>query len=120
MARLDALHARGITLALDDFGTGYSSLSYLHRFPIQTLKIDRSFVNGMAGDAERTSIVAAIVSLAAGLGLSLVAEGIEDESQARRLDAMHCEYGQGFHFGRPMPADALDVLIDAAALVPTP
>jgi diguanylate cyclase (GGDEF)-like protein/PAS domain S-box-containing protein len=132
MARLDALHARGITLALDDFGTGYSSLSYLHRFPIQTLKIDRSFVNGLGDDPERTSILTAIVSLAVGLGLSTVAEGIEHESQARQLDAMHCDYGQGFHLGRPMPADALDVLIDAAqtsdpqtapdspALVPNP
>jgi diguanylate cyclase (GGDEF)-like protein/PAS domain S-box-containing protein len=115
MARLDAIHARGITLALDDFGTGYSSLSYLHRFPIQTLKIDRSFVNGMGDDPERTSILTAIVSLAAGLGLDLVAEGIEHESQARQLEAMQCDYGQGFHLGRPMPADALDALIDAAA-----
>jgi hypothetical protein len=118
MTRLDALRAAGITLALDDFGTGYSSLSYLHRFPIQILKIDRSFVSGMDDDPERTSILTAIVALANGLGLSIVAEGIEHEPQARQLDSLHCEYGQGFHLGRPMPADALDALIDEAPRSP--
>ena len=83
MSRLGDLHSRGITLALDDFGTGYSSLSYLHRFPIQVLKIDQSFVRGMEEHDDRKKILDAIVSLARSLGLALVAEGIEHESQAK-------------------------------------
>jgi diguanylate cyclase (GGDEF)-like protein len=114
MTRLRDLHSRGIMLALDDFGTGYSSLSYLHRFPIQILKIDRSFVRGMNEHDDRQKILDAIVSLASSLGLDLIAEGIEDESQANYLRAIGCEYGQGFHLGRPMPAQAMSDLLDGA------
>jgi diguanylate cyclase (GGDEF)-like protein len=105
LARLESLQERGVLLGLDDFGTGYSSLSYLNRFPIQVLKIDRSFVNGMDGDAERLSVLKAISALAAALGLRVVAEGIELESQAAQLEAMGCQYGQGYLFGKPRPVD---------------
>jgi EAL domain-containing protein (putative c-di-GMP-specific phosphodiesterase class I) len=112
MRCLRDLHDRGITLALDDFGTGYSSLSYLHRFPIQILKIDQSFVRGMDKQDDRKKILDAIVSLATSLGLELVAEGIELESQADYLRELGCEYGQGFHLGRPVPAQAMGELLD--------
>jgi diguanylate cyclase (GGDEF)-like protein/PAS domain S-box-containing protein len=112
MTRLRDLDRRGITLALDDFGTGYSSLSYLHRFPIKILKIDQSFVRGMDEHDDRLKILDAIVSLASSLGLELIAEGIEHESQARYLRELGCEYGQGFHFGRPVPAQAMDELLN--------
>jgi diguanylate cyclase (GGDEF)-like protein len=107
MVRLDSLRQRGVLLALDDFGTGYSSLSYLNRFPIQILKIDRSFVHGMDGDSERLSILKAISALAGSLGLRVVAEGIEHESEADQLLAMGFQYGQGYLFGRPGPAEVL-------------
>ena len=112
MSRLRDLHSRKIALALDDFGTGYSSLSYLHRFPIQILKIDQSFVRGMDEHDDRKKILDAIVALAASLGLELVAEGIEHESQANYLRKTGCEYGQGFHLGRPIPADAMGELLE--------
>jgi EAL domain-containing protein (putative c-di-GMP-specific phosphodiesterase class I) len=117
MTRLGALHERGITLALDDFGTGYSSLSYLHRFPIQILKIDQSFVAGVDAPDERPTILSAIVSLATSLGLEVVAEGIEHESQAVELRRLGCEYGQGFHLGRPVPVEAIDERLDAVPSV---
>ena len=107
MVRLDSLRERGVLLALDDFGTGYSSLSYLNRFPIQVLKIDRSFVHGMDGDSERLSILKAISALAGSLGLKVVAEGIEHESEAAQLRAMGFQYGQGYLFGRPGPIETL-------------
>ena len=112
MSRLRDLHSWGITLSLDDFGTGYSSLSYLHRFPIQILKIDQSFVRGMDEDDDRKKILDAIVSLAGSLGLVLIAEGIERESQAKYLRETGCEYGQGFHLGRPVPAQAMGELLE--------
>jgi diguanylate cyclase (GGDEF)-like protein len=111
LTRLGSLQDRGVLLALDDFGTGYSSLSYLNRFPIQVLKIDRSFVNGMDGDAERLSVLNAINALAASLGLRVVAEGIELESQADLLEAMGCQYGQGYLFGRPRPVEGISALL---------
>ena len=115
LMRLESLNERGVLLALDDFGTGYSSLSYLHRFPIQVLKIDRSFVNDMDGDPERLSVLNAINALAASLGLRVVAEGIELESQAVQLEAMGCQYGQGYFFGRPRPVDRLPALLPSPA-----
>jgi diguanylate cyclase (GGDEF)-like protein len=115
LTRLESLRDRGVLLALDDFGTGYSSLAYLNRFPIQVLKIDRSFVNGMDGDAERLSVLRAINALATALGLRVVAEGIELESQATQLEAMGCQYGQGYLFGRPRPVDRLVALLPSSA-----
>lgn len=99
-------------LHIDDFGTGYSSLSYLHRLPVDSLKIDRSFVEDLALDPENREIVGAIVSLAHALDLEVIAEGVETEAQAAELVALGCDFGQGFHFGRPMTADAAGALLD--------
>jgi diguanylate cyclase (GGDEF)-like protein len=118
MSRLRDLHSRGIYLALDDFGTGYSSLSYLHRFPIQILKIDQSFVRGMDEDVDRKKILDAIVSLAGSLGLVVVAEGIEREAQATYLRETGCDYGQGFYLGRPVPAEVMRVLLERRCRAP--
>jgi len=105
LATLHALRDLGIRLAIDDFGTGYSSLGYLKRFPIDTLKIDRSFVEGIVTDAEDAAIVQAVISVAKSLGLSVTAEGIENEAQLQRLRELGCERGQGFLFGHPRAAD---------------
>ena len=107
--------AMGIKLAVDDFGTGYSSLAYLKNLPIDTLKIDRSFVNGIVNDPGDRSIVRAILSLAASLKLSVTAEGIETVEQAAALSAWHCERGQGYHFSKPLDATATASLLAAAS-----
>jgi diguanylate cyclase (GGDEF)-like protein/PAS domain S-box-containing protein len=118
---LTALRALGVRLALDDFGTGYSSLAHLHRFPLDVLKIDRSFTAALGEDHQGASIAGAIVSLAQALGLVTVAEGIEDAAQARRLEALGCTFGQGFLFARPQPPGAYDDVLRAeCALTPAP
>ena len=99
---LSHLRELGMQLSVDDFGTGYSSLSYLHRFPINTLKIDKSFVTNMGVNGENCEIVRAIVTLAHSLGLDVVAEGIETEEQLTQLKDLGCEYGQGFLFSKPI------------------
>jgi diguanylate cyclase (GGDEF)-like protein/PAS domain S-box-containing protein len=104
---LAALKQLGVRLLLDDFGTGYSSLSYLSRFPVDVLKVDRSFVRDLGTRADSAPIVTAIAALARGLRLDVIAEGVETEAQADRLRAIGCDYVQGFHFARPMSADAL-------------
>jgi hypothetical protein len=94
-------------VAIDDFGTGYSSMAYLRQFPVDILKIDRSFVNDMTTSGEGLALVQTLVSLGKTLGLETVAEGIEDERQLHRLQREGCEKGQGFYYARPMePADA--------------
>jgi diguanylate cyclase (GGDEF)-like protein/PAS domain S-box-containing protein len=98
------LRARGVRVVLDDFGTGYGSLTYLKKFPLDGLKIDRSFVNGLQAHEDDAAIVGAIIELSDRLGLSVLAEGIEDGATAERLLRMRCRQGQGYHFGRPMPA----------------
>jgi diguanylate cyclase (GGDEF)-like protein/PAS domain S-box-containing protein len=108
---LQQLDERGIRLSLDDFGTGYSSLSYLRRLPIRVLKIDRSFVKAM-DTPEGLTLLDAIVSMAQSLGLSLVAEGIEEEAQLSELRLRGCDEGQGFFFWRPMTAGSLGELLD--------
>jgi len=104
--RLHALRALGVKLALDDFGTGYSSLSYLHRFPLNTLKIDRSFVMRMQEGGENREIVRIIVALGQTLGLDVIAEGIEETSQLSDLRELGCQGGQGYFFSRPLVPDA--------------
>lgn len=101
---LRTLSVEGVTIALDDFGTGYASLSHLKRFPVNTLKIDRTFVSGLESDAGDAAIVKAVVSLGHNLGIEIVAEGVETAFQASLLQRMSCDLVQGFHFGRPMPA----------------
>jgi len=104
--RLHALRALGVKLALDDFGTGYSSLSYLHRFPLNTLKIDRSFVMRMQEGGENREIVRIIVALGQTLGLDVIAEGIEETAQLSDLRELGCQGGQGYFFSRPLVPDA--------------
>ena len=105
---LRGLRDLGAHLSIDDFGTGYSSLTYLKRFPVESLKIDRAFVAGLGTDDDDTTIVELLVELARRLGLSVVAEGIETPLQCDLLRAMGCDFGQGFLFGRPMPAEFME------------
>jgi len=110
-SRLAELKMLGVRLALDDFGTGYSSLSYLHRFPFDTLKIDRSFVMTMMRSSDSMEIVRCILGMAQGLMLDVVAEGIENEDELSLLADLGCSYGQGYHFARPLPeAEAFALL----------
>jgi len=104
-AMLKRLREIGVQLGIDDFGTGYSSLSYLHRFPVNTLKVDRSFVGRMDEASEYREIVRTIVSLAHTLGMEVVAEGVETRGQRSQLEALGCEYSQGYFFSKPVPAD---------------
>jgi diguanylate cyclase (GGDEF)-like protein/PAS domain S-box-containing protein len=105
------LKKRNVKLGLDDFGTGYSSLSYLHRFPLDTLKIDRSFVSRMAAPGEHEAIVKTIVNLAQNLSFQTVAEGIETRDQLQSLQTLDCLYGQGYYFSKPVPAAEAEVLL---------
>jgi len=106
-AALRDLKALGVGLAIDDFGTGYASLTYLKRFPVDKVKVDRAFVDGLLGDEEDAAIVAAVVNLAHSLDLRAVAEGVETAEQAARLRELGCDLGQGYYFGVPHPAEDL-------------
>jgi diguanylate cyclase (GGDEF)-like protein/PAS domain S-box-containing protein len=110
-ATLKRLQAIGIEWSIDDFGTGYSSLSYLHQLQADTLKVDRSFISRMGLEGKGSEMVSAIVALAQNLGMDVVAEGVETAEQLMQLDAMGCEYVQGFHFSRPVEVAAADGLI---------
>jgi len=103
--RLQALKALGVRLAVDDFGTGYSSFSWLRQLPVDVLKIDKEFVDELGRREQGGFLVAAIIDLAHNLGLRTVAEGIERPTQLARLKDMHCDLGQGFHVGKPMPPE---------------
>ncbi|MEL6787359.1 MAG: EAL domain-containing protein, partial [Cyanobacteria bacterium J06607_15] len=105
------LRQKDIQFSIDDFGTGYSSLSYLHRFPVDTIKIDRSFVSQMQSSGENSAIVKAIVTLAHMLDMDVIAEGIETTTQLAQLKLLQCEYGQGFFFSKPLNQEHAEAFV---------
>jgi len=115
IATLERLSGLGVGLVLDDFGTGYSSLAYLNRFPIDGLKIDRSFVEALGVEQERTAIVEAIVGMARALSLDVIAEGVENDAQLSELVRLGCDYAQGHLFSRALPAEKITVLLEEGA-----
>jgi len=115
---LSALKEAGISLSIDDFGTGYSSLSYLKRFPLDELKIDRSFITGVNADNDNSTIVTAIIGMAHNLGLKVVAEGVETREELAFLLAHNCDACQGFLFSRPLPAIEFGALLQTSTLPP--
>jgi diguanylate cyclase (GGDEF)-like protein/PAS domain S-box-containing protein len=117
---LHAIRSLGIRLSLDDFGTGFSSLSNLKRFPIDTLKIDRSFIRDLETDRDDLALVEAIVVMAASLGITVIAEGVETEGQCRLLGNLGCTQIQGFHLGRPMPDEQFQGFLSAHGETSTP
>jgi EAL domain-containing protein (putative c-di-GMP-specific phosphodiesterase class I) len=116
LLRLNALRELGVKLAIDDFGTGYSSLNYIRQFPMDILKIDRSFL--MDPNPETAELTEAIVSLAKIFKLQAVAEGVETDGQLARLQGIHCDFGQGFHFARPLSAEQILAMACAQARPP--
>ena len=117
---LERLSQQGYKLSIDDFGTGYSSLAYLKQLPVNELKIDKSFVMAMQTDSSDAKIVRSTIELAHGLGLSVVAEGVENADILLSLGSWHCDEAQGFHLARPMDADVLGAWVEkrqAAATV---
>jgi EAL domain-containing protein (putative c-di-GMP-specific phosphodiesterase class I) len=114
---LQSLSDMGVQLSIDDFGTGYSSLSYLKRFPIHALKIDRSFVRDIPGDADDAAIAGAVIALAHSMGLTVVAEGVETPQQRDFLRGQHCDHAQGYYFSEPVSAAALARLLDDSSAV---
>ena len=102
IARLTELKQLGVLIAIDDFGTGYSSLNYVRRFPVDILKVDKSFIDGVSEDGESSALTAAVIELAGILNLKPVAEGIERVDQLERLLELHCALGQGFYFAKPL------------------
>jgi diguanylate cyclase (GGDEF)-like protein len=113
LATLTSLHNAGIQISIDDFGTGYSSMSYLKRLPVSELKVDRSFVSGMVGDADDAVLVHSVIELGHNLGLTVVAEGVEDQATLEALTSVGCDVVQGFHLGRPMADGAFDTWLEA-------
>jgi EAL domain-containing protein (putative c-di-GMP-specific phosphodiesterase class I) len=102
----------GVQLSIDDFGTGYSSLSYLHRFPLDTLKIDSSFTNEIGQGGDSMEIVRTILPMANSLRLNVIAEGVETAEQLAILRELRCEYAQGFYFSKPVTADEAGALLE--------
>ena len=110
-AELQRLHERGVRLAVDDFGTGFSSLGQLRHFPVDVIKVDRTFVQGVGTDAKDTAITANVISLAHALGLIAIAEGIESEEQLASMRRLGCDQAQGYVFARPAPAAEIEALL---------
>ena len=115
VAMLEELKALGVRLVIDDFGTGYSSLSYLQRFPVDYVKIDRSFVADLEGDPGAVALVSGMIDLAHALGIKVIAEGVERASQLERLETMGCDLAQGYYFSSPLPSDAMDAFLEGSA-----
>ena len=111
LQKLHELKALGVRLAIDDFGTGYSSLSYLQRFPIDVLKIDKAFIDGVTRNGSDAALARTIVTLAGMLELSTVAEGVEHVEQRAQLVTIGCAHGQGYLFDRPLGAEEVEVLL---------
>jgi EAL domain-containing protein (putative c-di-GMP-specific phosphodiesterase class I) len=109
--KLRTLRGMGLHISLDDFGTGYSSLAYLSKLPLDALKVDRSFVRGMTENADDTSIISTIISLAQSLRLKVVAEGVETEQQAQLLRLLRCDQAQGYLFSKPLPLEEVERLL---------
>ncbi|MGH7622462.1 MAG: EAL domain-containing protein, partial [Gemmatimonadaceae bacterium] len=116
--RLHELKALGVRLAIDDFGTGYCNLSYLQQFPIDILKIDKSFITNVAKNGGDAALASSIVGLATALQLHTVAEGVEDAEQRTQLIALGCGYGQGYLFAKPISAETIGELI-ASGITPS-
>ena len=114
LSALQRIHALGVTLSIDDFGTGYSSLAYLKRLPVQSLKIDYSFVVNMLEDEQDEVIVNSTINLAHNLQLRVVAEGVESEAILARLRAMGCDSAQGFYIGRPIAEADVDTWLQTS------
>jgi EAL domain-containing protein (putative c-di-GMP-specific phosphodiesterase class I) len=113
LSTLHALRLLGVRISMDDFGTGYSSLSYLRSFPFDKIKIDQSFVRGLADNQDAQAIVRAIISLGKGLGMTTTAEGIETEAELATLRAEGCNEGQGYLFSKARPHDEIAALMSA-------
>jgi EAL domain-containing protein (putative c-di-GMP-specific phosphodiesterase class I) len=120
IAMLNQLNDLGVQISIDDFGTGYSSLSYLKRFPVDRLKVDRSFVHDIANDVDDATIVRTVIALGHNLGLKVVAEGVETEQQLEFLRANHCDELQGYYFGMPMPVDEFVEVLRAGETLRNP
>ncbi len=115
-AVLESLSALGVTIAIDDFGTGYSSLSHLQLFPVDVIKVDKTFVAGMCGDTEHSTLVRSVLAIATEFSLQVVAEGVRSEEQHAQLGRLGCDYGQGYLYSRPLPASQIDTLLGEPAL----
>ncbi|MBA3790621.1 MAG: PAS domain S-box protein [Rubrobacter sp.] len=115
VSTLEELKTLGVRLVIDDFGTGYSSLSYLQRFPVDYVKIDRSFVGGLEGEPGTAALVSGMIDLAHALGLEVIAEGIETSGQLERLETMGCDLAQGYYFSEPLPSEGMGALLEDSA-----
>jgi len=115
-SRLKALKALGVRIAIDDFGTGYSSLAYLRQFPVDALKIDRSFISGISSSAEAAALMHTLVGLGKALGLETLGEGIEEQAQLEQLQREDCDSGQGFLYARPLDVEAITSFLARSAV----
>jgi EAL domain-containing protein (putative c-di-GMP-specific phosphodiesterase class I) len=115
-SRLKALKALGVRLAIDDFGTGYSSLAYLRQFPVDALKIDRSFISGISSSTEAAALMRTLVGLGKALGLETLGEGIEEQAQLEQLQREDCDSGQGFLYARPLDVQAITSFLEQSSI----